>query len=80
MKSGLISEASGLRVNLEIALGGVSAKVKASQPAFKSGRKYVGTSGDVIKPTLTVLPRRAYWTLVLCLYGDIKAVCEHGDL
>jgi hypothetical protein len=28
LKSGLASEASGLQVNLEIALGGVSAKVK----------------------------------------------------
>ena len=64
-------------MNLEIALSGVSAKI---QSAFQWGRKCAGTSGDVIKATLTVLPRRAYWTLVLCLYGDIKAVCVHGDL
>jgi len=34
LKSGLTSEASGLQVNLEIALSGVSAKVKPLIPAF----------------------------------------------
>jgi hypothetical protein len=33
--SGLTSDASRLQVNLEIALSGVSAKVKPSQPVFR---------------------------------------------
>ena len=64
----------------EIALGGVSAKVKPLNRSLSPAEKYVGTSGDEIKLTLTVLPRRAYWTLVLCVSGGIKAVCDHGDL
>ena len=40
---------SGLQLNLEIALSGVSAKVKAPQPAFQTGRKCVEASDDVIK-------------------------------
>jgi hypothetical protein len=44
--SGLASGDSGLQVNLEIALSGVSAKV---QSAFQPGRKCVETSDDVIK-------------------------------
>ena len=49
MNSRLASDASGLQVNLEIALSGVSAKVKAPQPAFHTGRKCVEASDDVIK-------------------------------
>jgi len=44
--SGLVSGDSGLQLNLEIALSGVSAKV---QSAFQLGRRCVETSGDVIK-------------------------------
>ena len=66
MNSGLASEASGLQVNLEIALSGVSAKVKPFN-RFQAGRKCVKTSGDVTEIVLTVLPIAAYWTLVLSL-------------
>jgi len=40
---------SGLQLNLEIALSGVSAKVKPPQPAFQCGRERVGTPDHVIK-------------------------------
>ena len=46
LNSGLASVDSGLQLNLEIALSGVSAKV---QSAFQLGRRCVETSGDVIK-------------------------------
>jgi hypothetical protein len=65
---GLASGDSGLQLNLEIALSGVSAKVSTT---FSPGRKSVEASDSVIKAILTVLPRRAYWTLVLCLL-DIR--------
>jgi hypothetical protein len=44
--SGLTSGDSGLQLNLEIALSGVSAKI---QSAFQLGRRCVETSDDVIK-------------------------------
>jgi hypothetical protein len=75
--SGLASGDSGLQLNLEIAQ---AVSQRRSSPLFQLGRRCVGTSGNVIGAILTVLPRRAYWTLVLCLYGDIKVVYEHGDL
>ena len=48
MNSGLASGDSGLQVNLEIALSGVSAKVKPPT-GFSAGRKCVETPDDVIK-------------------------------
>ena len=50
--SGLVSGDSGLQLNLEIALSGVSAKVKPFNP-FQAGRKCVEASDDVIKDDLT---------------------------
>ena len=64
-----------IQLNLEIALSGVSARL--SLYWSQSGRSDVGTSGDVIKATLTVLPRRAYWTLVLCLSDALPLVACH---
>jgi hypothetical protein len=48
VNSGLASGGSGLQVNLEIALNGVSAKVKPPT-GFSAGRKCVETPDDVIK-------------------------------
>src|SRR5207244_12647854 len=39
---------SGLQLNLEIALGGASAKVKPPNRLFRTGRKCVERSDDVI--------------------------------
>ena len=50
--SGLASGDSGLQVNLEIALSGVSAKVKPFN-RFQAGRKCVEASDDVIENDLT---------------------------
>jgi hypothetical protein len=41
-----------LQVSLEIALSGVSAKVKLPQPAFSAGQRCVETSDHVIKSFL----------------------------
>jgi hypothetical protein len=51
VESGLTSDASRLQVNLEIALSGVSAKVKPFNHPF-TGRKCVEASDDVIKTLL----------------------------
>jgi hypothetical protein len=59
-QSSLTSDASRLQVNLEIALSGVSAKVKPFNHPLP-GRKYVGTSDHVIKSLLRdprILSRR----------------------
>jgi hypothetical protein len=53
--SGLASGDSGLQLNLEIALSGVSAKV---QSAFQLGRRCVETSDDVIKDRVQNPPHR----------------------
>jgi len=50
--SSLASGGSGLQLNLEIALSGVSAKVKAFN-RFQAGRKCVEASDDVIENELT---------------------------
>jgi hypothetical protein len=50
--SGLASGDSGLQLNLEIALSGVSAKVKTFN-RFQVGRKCVEASDDVIKDDVT---------------------------
>jgi hypothetical protein len=52
LNSGLTSDASRLQVNLEIALSGVSAKVKPPRPVFHASPECVETSGDVIKEFL----------------------------
>ena len=48
MRCGLTSADSGLQLDLEIALNGVSAKIQPP-PAFQPGRKCVETSDDVIE-------------------------------
>ena len=70
--SGVTSVDSGLQLHLGIALNGVSAKVKPLNRSLSPAESTLGRRFDVIKPTLTVLPRRAYWTLVLCLSGASK--------
>jgi hypothetical protein len=52
LNSGLASVDSGLQLNLEIALSGVSAKVEP-HGLLQPGRRCVETSGDVIKATFT---------------------------
>src|SRR6266567_2349702 len=49
LNSGLALVDSGLQLNLEIALSGVSAKVKLPQPAVQRGRECVGAPDHVIK-------------------------------
>jgi hypothetical protein len=49
LNSGLVSDDSGLQLNLEIALSGASAKVKPPNRFLRTGRKCVKTSPDVIK-------------------------------
>ena len=46
----------GLQLNLEIALGGASAKVKPPNRLFRTGRKCVETSDDVIEGDFTITP------------------------
>ena len=53
LNSGLTSADSGLQLDLEIALGGASAKVKPPNRLFRTGRKCVETSDDVIENDLT---------------------------
>src|SRR4029077_7826390 len=55
--SGLASGDSGLQLNLEIALSGVSAKVKPFN-RFQAGRKCVEASDDVIEKYLTTQCRQ----------------------
>jgi hypothetical protein len=56
LNSGLASGDSGLQLDLEIALGGASAKVKPPNRLFRTGRKCVETSDDVIKDDFTITP------------------------
>ena len=51
--SGLASSGSGPQLNLEIALSGVSAKVKSFNRS-QAGRKCVEASDDVIENDLTI--------------------------
>src|SRR5205085_10245911 len=55
MRCGLTSADSGLQLDLEIALNGVSAKIQPP-PAFQPGRKCVETSDDVIEDDFTSTP------------------------
>ena len=56
LNSGLTSADSGLQLDLEIALGGASAKVKPPNRLFRTGRKCVETSDDVIESDFTITP------------------------
>jgi hypothetical protein len=57
---GLASGDSGLQLNLEIALSGVSAKVKPFN-RFQAGRKCVEASGNVIQNIFTITPASRIW-------------------
>ena len=63
LNGGLASGDSGLQLNLEIALSGVSAKVKPFNQ-FQAGRKCVEASDDVIKNILLPVPTTANRTKV----------------
>jgi hypothetical protein len=56
LNSGLTSADSGFQLDLEIALGGASAKVKPPNRLFRTGRKCVETSHDVIEGDFTITP------------------------
>jgi hypothetical protein len=60
LNSGLTSADSGLQLDLEIALGGASAKVKPPNRLFRTGRKCVETSDDVIERDFTTTRRQPY--------------------
>jgi hypothetical protein len=67
LNSRLTSADSGLQLNLEIALSGASAKVKPPNRLFRTGRKCVETSDDVIGDEFTALSTVVYGTLVQCV-------------
>jgi len=54
------------QLNLEMALGGVPAKVQP-HGLLQPGRRYVETSGDVIEDNFSALPTALYYTLVQCV-------------
>src|SRR2546429_9963828 len=56
---------SGLQLNLEIGLGGASAKVKPPNRLFRTGRKGVETSDDVIEGDYTITRDSPKLTLML---------------
>src|SRR5438477_9593700 len=58
-RCGLTSADSGLQLDLEIALNGVSAKIQPP-PAFQPGRKCVETSDDVIEDDFTSNSRQPH--------------------
>ena len=60
LNSGLTSADSWLQVDLEIALSGVSAKVKPPKPAFQPTRKCVEASDDVIEGDFTTTRRQPH--------------------
>ena len=59
--SSLTSADSGLQLNLEIALSGVSAKVKPPNRAFQPSRRCVEASDDVIEDDFTSGPDSRIW-------------------
>jgi hypothetical protein len=70
--SRLVLVDSGLQLNLEIALGGASAKVKPPKPAFRPGRKYVETSDDVIEDNFTSTLDSRIWDFSPMRLGAAK--------
>jgi hypothetical protein len=61
LNSRLASVDSGLKLNLEIALSGASAKVKPLNRLFGPGRKCVETSDDVIEDDFISTPDSRIW-------------------
>jgi hypothetical protein len=72
LNSGLALVDSELQVNLEIALSGASAKVKPPNRLFRTGRKCVETSDDVIKNDLISIPDSRIWDFSLMRLGAAK--------
>jgi len=71
MRCGLTSDDSGLQLDLEIALNGVSAKIQPP-PAFQPGRRCVETSGHVIEDDFTSTPDSRIWDLSPMRLGAAK--------
>ena len=71
MRCGLTSADSGLQLDLEIALNGVSAKIQPP-PAFQPGRRCVETSGHVIEDDFTSTPDSHIWDLSPMRLGAAK--------
>ena len=75
MNSGLTSADSGLQLDLEIALNGVSAKIQPP-PAFQPGRKCVETSDDVIEDDFTSTLDSRIWDFSPMRLGAAKTARE----
>ena len=76
MKSRLALVDSGLQLNLEIALSGASAKVKPPNRLFRTGRKCVETSDDVIKDDSISTPDSRIWDFSPMRLGAAKTARE----
>ncbi len=74
--SGLTSADSGLQLNLEIALSGVSAKVKPPNRAFQPSRRCVEASDDVIEDDFTSTPDSRIWDFSRIRSGAAKTAME----
>jgi hypothetical protein len=66
----------GLQLNLEIALSGASAKVKPPNRLFRTGRKCVETSDDVIEDDFTSTPDSRIWDFSPIRLGAAKTARE----
>ena len=75
MRCGLTSADSGLQLDLEIALNGVSAKIQPP-PAFQPGRKCAETSDDVIEDDFTSTPGTRILDLSPMRLGAAKTTRE----
>ncbi len=76
LNSGLTSADSGLQLNLEIALSGVSAKVKPPNRAFQPSRRCVEASDDVIEDDFTSTPDSRIWDFSPIRLGAAKTAME----
>jgi len=76
LNSRLVSGDSGLQLNLEIALSGASAKVKPLNRFFRTGRKCVETSDDVIEDDFINTPDSRIWDLSPMPSGTAKTARE----
>ena len=76
LNNGLTSADSGLQLDLEIALGGASAKVKPPNRLFRTGRKCVETSDDVIEDDFTSTPDSRIWDFSPIRLGTAKTARE----
>ena len=76
---GLASVDSGLKLNLEIALSGVSAKVKPPTD-FSVRRKCVETSDNVIEDDFISTPDSRIWDFSPIRLGAAKTAREIGEI